>query len=94
MCIRPSHSVYNNTSGDSGVSYVADSGVELFRHLHSAILRCATGTDGITFSYIIREGEEGEGEGEGEEQYTCHVFQCLTPEEVCPHTCAVHVKAK
>lgn len=61
------------SAGDSGVSYVADSGVELFQHSHSTILRCATGTDGITFSYIIQE-DTG--------QCSCHVFQCLTPEEV------------
>ena len=59
--------------GDTGVSYVADSGVELFRHPHSNILRCATGTDGITFSYIVQDETQ---------QCSCHVFQCLTPDEV------------
>ncbi|CAI8050533.1 hypothetical protein GBAR_LOCUS27743 [Geodia barretti] len=60
--------------GENGVSYVANTGVELFHHAYSTILRCATGVDGITFAYIIRE-EDGS-------RYTCHVFQCLTPEEV------------
>ena len=53
---------------------MADSGMELFHHAYSAILRCATGSDGITFSYILRE-RDGVG-------HTCHVFQCLTREEV------------
>ena len=71
------------TAGETGVSYVADSGAELFHHTYSVILRCATGTDSITFSYIIRE-EEGD-------HYTCHVFQCLTPADVSSlHSLSLH----
>ena len=60
--------------GENGVSYVANTGVELFHHAYSTILCCATGVDGITFAYIIRDKDGS--------RYTCHVFQCLTPEEV------------
>ena len=71
-----SGSIFRFTAGESGVSYVANTGVELFHHAYSTILRCATGVDGITFAYIIKEKEEGD------QQYTCHVLQCLTPKEV------------
>ena len=65
------------------MSYVADSGAELFHHPHTTILQCAMGTDSITFSYIVRELEG---------KYSCHVFQCLTPAEVRGlHNVHVHV---
>ena len=59
-------------SGEAGVSYVADSGKELFHHPYDDILLTAAAKDVVSFSYIIQEGSN----------LHCHVFQCLVPDEV------------
>ena len=56
------------------VTYVADSGQELFSHTYGSILQCCIAIDGISFAYISRR--------EKDNKYLCHVFQALTYEEV------------
>lgn len=57
-----------------GVTYVVDSGQELFSHTYGSILQCCIAIDGISFAYIARR--------EKDNKYLCHVFQALTYEEV------------
>ncbi len=56
------------------MTYVADSGQELFSHPYSSILQCCIAVDGISLAYIARSGQDN--------LYHCHVFQSLTYEEV------------
>ena len=65
--------IYNHT-GTEQVTYVADSGQELFSHTYGSILQCCIAVDGISFAYIARR--------EKDNKYLCHVFQALTYEEV------------
>ena len=61
-------------TGAEQVTYVADSGQELFSHTYGSILQCCIAIDGISFAYIARR--------EKDNKYLCHVFQALTYEEV------------
>ena len=60
--------------GAEQVTYIAESGQELFSHTYGSILQCCIAVDGISFAYIARR--------EKDNKYLCHVFQALTYEEV------------
>ena len=62
------------------IAYVADSGKELQRHSYDDILRCTTGLDNVSFTYITHDSKDN--------KTSCHVFQSLDLDEVSVY---VHV---